>query len=302
MQKSLYPFVISLVLIGVLQLIGFNRNNYPNDVFIKKNANDVIRKEMMSYAENFNPDLIDSIANGRIDTASDTLDQAGPVFVTGDMYRKFNGLQLEYGSGGDRGMIDYTVIGAYRKLGEMGGKAGYIRINNFRIPAYSSFMSVMEKLAGNIGLDTLYLDLRNCGNGVDVEVAKIANQLFIQEGNFMMEANFYNGSHDVFKSTGKVFFPLKYIYVILNDKSSGIAVLLARILKNNGITTIVGDGEFTIPAVIRHFPLSDGNYVRMPVGRYRFDAERGVATGQSSELKSDLIMDAEGIDGFLSGR
>lgn len=302
MRNNLYPFVISLVLIGVIQLIGINKNNYTNDIFIEKNTNNPIRKELIAYTANFNPALMDSIAYGRIDEASDTLDQVGPVIVREELYKRFFRPQVEDGSGIGSEMIDSAVIGAFGKLAVSGGKTVYIQLKNFGNPAYTSFMSVMEKLAGNLGIDTLYLDLRNCGNGVDIEVAKIANQFFFQKGVLMMEADFFNGSKDIYNSTGKVFFPVKHINVLINEKVSGVAILLARILKNNGITTIVGDVKHTIPPVVRHFPLSDGNYFRMPVGKYSFSVEKEFLDEQSSELNPDLIMGIEGINRLLGKR
>jgi hypothetical protein len=57
---------------------------------------------------------------------------------------------------------------------------------------------------------------------MDVEVVKIANQFFVREGVRMLEEYFFNGNKNEFKSTGKAFFPVKHIYLMV--KNTGLCL------------------------------------------------------------------------------
>jgi len=61
-------------------------------------------------------------------------------------------------------------------------------------------------------------------------------------------------------------------------KNTGpMPILLCRMLAATGYTSILGSKTQPVPPVVRYFPLSDGRYVRLPVGTYRFYSDENDA-------------------------
>lgn len=303
MGKVLYPFAVSVILFILLQFFHFSTKNQENRVFVRNSVKQGVEKEIAAYILNFNPDLaadalpVEKLMDQSAASFNEIQIIPGPVYHTSFRYLPNPALENHKGS------IDTKIIPRYGLTKIPGHKTGMIAMSGFNTLAYISFMNAMEKMAGTSGIDTLVLDLRNCREGLDGEAIKIANQLIFDENIPMVEEIYFNGTTNLVKSSGKVFFPVKKIYVLINKNTSGIAVFFTHILKKAGLTQVLGSYSGESPLLVRYFPLSDGRYLRLPVGSYRYqDAGQKEKGAEEDLLQVDTPLDDQSMDTWIQDR
>lgn len=288
MKKYVFPFFISAVLVVLLQFLNFNQNIGNNGNTVNKNRADIEFTEISSYIRHFNPNLLDSLDLLQVKKHQNSEDYNQVSIIPGkfydEHYKVFPGGSIT----ADNIHIRPEIIDKYLILSSKTKNSGYIHIKSLKSMAYPSFMTAMEKIAGKKGIDTLYIDLRHCREGVDDEAVKIANQFFLREDVLMLEEYFYNNNKNEFNSTGKTFFPVNQLYVLIDTTSGPIAILMAKILSGADNTVISGDRSLNLSPIVRYFPLRNGNYVRMPIGVYRFYKYEGeLKIPLTTELRVD---------------
>jgi|GEM_PF-1559644 len=302
MGKVLYPFAVSVILFILLQFFHFNTKNQENGVFIRNSVEEGVEKEINAYIRNFNPGLAGhALPTEKLTEHSPTSlneIQIIPGSVYQSSFRYLPNPALE----NHKDVVDAKIIPRYGLTKLPGQKTGMIVISSFNTLAYISFMNAMESMAGTSGIDTLVIDLRGCREGVDAEAIKIANQLIFDENTPMVEEVYFNGTTNLVKSSGKVFFPVKKIYILINKNTAGIPVFFTRILKRTGLTQVLGSYSGEDPLLVRYFPLSDGRYLWLPVGSYRYqDAGQKEKSG-STDLQVDRLLDDEHMDQWIRAR
>ncbi len=270
MHKYLFPFAISAVFVAVLQLTNYGINIVKNPVLLNKNENSDATDEIYKYLVRFNPALADTLNLSLISTSFSSNNFNQVEIIDAKSFAENFRIMPNPAAEADNKHIKPDIIDNYRIVSDEKTRVGYISVKSLKTMAYASFMTTMETLAGKQGLDTLYIDLRRCSDGLDVEVVKIANQFFVSEGVRMLEEYFFNGNKNDFKSTGKFFFPVKHIYLMVGKNTGPMPILLCSMLTVTGYSSILGGKTQAVPPIVRYFPLSDGRYVRLPVGTYRF--------------------------------
>lgn len=277
MYKYLFPFAISATFVAVLQLSNYGINIDKKPVLLNKNENVDAIDEIYKYLVRFNPNLSDTLNLSSTLSYIPTNNFNTVEVIEANSFTENFRIMPNPAAEADNKHIKPDIIHNYRVVSEEKSRVGYISVISLKTMAYASFMTTMEKLAGKQGIDTLYIDLRRCSDGLDVEVVKIANQFFVREGVRMLEEYFFNGNKNEFKSTGKAFFPVKHIYLMVGKNTGPMPILLCRMLAATGYTSILGSKTQPVPPVVRYFPLSDGRYVRLPVGTYRFYSDENDA-------------------------
>lgn len=151
---------------------------------------------------------------------------------------------------------------------------GYIRIERFSNDTYRSFMEYLEPLYNEEGLRKLIIDVRyNPGGSLD-QVVKILNQLVVEKDQLML---YMEGTHvkkTEYKSTGKVFFPLENTVVIINEHSVSASEVLAGVLQDLGLATVVGRRSFGKALVQEMYPVSDESAINLTIGKYYLPSGR----------------------------
>ncbi len=271
MRNILFPFCISVILFLIFQLIDISDFHEKSYVREKKNVsnNDVV--EINRYFKNFNNH---SLLNSPPDKLPITEAMTGSnkvYLVDAGDYAQW----ITIGKGLDSTNLikDSNIVALIRYKKRPTDKIGYIHLKNLSWGSYRYFMESMEHCAGKDGFDTLYLDLRDCPNGVDAEAIKIANQLVYNSGIVLMKEMFFNGTVNTITSRGKVFFPLKKINILINSHTSGVPEMLIKMLDNGSEISIMGQKTKGDNLIKRFFPLSSGNYAFIPIGYYCEDCK-----------------------------
>ena len=112
----------------------------------------------------------------------------------------------------------------------VGDEVGYIKIDRFSSDTYRSFMEYLEKLYNDEGVRSLIIDVRNNPGGSLDQVVKILNQLIKDKDRLMLYMEGKHVQKTEYKSTGKVFFPLEGVAVIINENSVSASEVLAGVL------------------------------------------------------------------------
>lgn len=262
MGKVLFPFGISVLLAVLFQLVGTNKNNYQNDLFVENSAFSEDEIESLKYYNNFNSPIKDLdtdslkvlVNDKRVISLKDSAGFRGQFLSSGQDQVNYKFLKTD---------INRVESRLFKNIES---KSGYIALKSLLPGTYPYFMKEMEQLAGIKGLDTLYLDLRNNSAGVEIEAVKIANQLIFDSEVELISEVFMNGTVNTIKSRGKVFYPLKHIYVIADSTTKQTAETLIRMLMKRPGVNIYGSKTYGDQTIRRDFPLSSGKIASIVVG------------------------------------
>ena len=153
-------------------------------------------------------------------------------------------------------------------LAEMINSAtGYIRINRFAQGTYGEFMQGLESLVDE-GCENLVIDVRNNPGGALQEVIKILDQLTNEKDQLMLYMAGRKVKRVDYTSTGRVFFPLDEIYVLINEHSVSASEVLAGVLQDLGRAKIIGRRSYGKALVQETFDLGDQTALNLSIGRY----------------------------------
>ncbi len=169
---------------------------------------------------------------------------------------------------------------------------GYIKITRFASDTYREFMNHLEKLSDQ-GLRDLIIDVRqNPGGSLD-QVIKILNQLVEERDKLLLYTEGFHSRKVEYKSTGRTFFPIRKIAVIINENSVSASEVLAGSLQDLDRAVIVGRRSFGKGLVQEMYDLSPRSAINLTVARYY------LPSGRSIQRSYD---DREGYDRELHDR
>ena len=194
---------------------------------------------------------------------------------------------------------------------------GYIKISRFSSDTYKEFMEELERLVEE-GMTKLIIDVRrNSGGSLD-QVVKILNQLVPDRDQLLLYTEGLHAKKVEYKSTGKVFFSIDDVVVLIDEHSISASEVLAGSLQDLGRATIVGRRSFGKGLVQEMYNLSPTSAINLTVAKYYLpsgryiqksyvnrdsydhEVERRAKNGElfcedSIEITSDLT--ATGLDG-----
>jgi carboxyl-terminal processing protease len=168
-------------------------------------------------------------------------------------------------------------------------ETGYIRISRFGEGAYKDFMESLEILLTGNELENLVIDVRGNPGGFLQEVCKIISQILPEKTEFLKTVD-KDGRKKSYSSTGKPFFTVENIVVLIDHNSASASEILAGVLQDLERATIVGQPSFGKGLVQEQFDLSDGGLLRLSISRYQLPSGRMI---HSEGLSQDTIHSAE---------
>jgi carboxyl-terminal processing protease len=169
---------------------------------------------------------------------------------------------------------------------------GLIQIDQFSANTYSEFMESLEDLVEKNGMKHLVIDLRGNPGGYLPQATKILNQLFKEKDRLMLYTKGRSKDHlTEYKTTGKVFFPIDKIYVLVDENSASGAEIIAGVLQDWDRATIIGRRTFGKGLVQEQFNLSNGGAIRLTTSKYYLASGRSIQ--RTYKDKSDYYNDIE---------
>jgi carboxyl-terminal processing protease len=146
-------------------------------------------------------------------------------------------------------------------------KTGYIKINRFSDKTYKEFMEQIEMLIEKEGMTDLLIDLRHNPGGYLTAATDILTQLF-DTRKMLVYTEGRSYKRQEYFSTGKAFFKIGKIAVLIDEGSASASEILAGAIQDNDRGIIVGRRSFGKGLVQEQFPLTDGSAMRLTVAKY----------------------------------
>ena len=165
----------------------------------------------------------------------------------------------------------------------------YIRLSNFGENAYEEFMKTFE-IYGEKKYSHLLLDLRDNPGGLLSEASKILNQLVTEKGQLLFSSVDKKGKKIEYKSTGKVFYPLKRIAVIVNGGSASGSEIIAGALQDIDKAFITGLPSYGKATIQEAFDLISGGILKITTGKFYLPSGRDI---NNYEIQNVLIDETE---------
>jgi carboxyl-terminal processing protease len=123
----------------------------------------------------------------------------------------------------------------------------------------------------------LVIDLRGNPGGYLPQATKILNQLFKEKDCLMVYTKGRSKDHlTEYKTTGKVFFQIDKIYVLVDENSASGAEIIAGVLQDWDRATIIGRRTFGKGLVQEQFNLSNGGAIRLTTSKYYLASGRSI--------------------------
>lgn len=158
----------------------------------------------------------------------------------------------------------------------------YVRIDQFVSKTYREFMEVLEAEQTEGRVPQLIIDLRDNPGGYLGEVTKILSQFFDDSEKMLVRTTVRNGRERTYETTGRTFYNINRIVVLINQNSASGSEVLAGALQDHDRALIIGEKSFGKGLVQEQYDLSGGGAVRLTVANYF------LPTGRSIQKKFDL--------------
>ena len=147
-------------------------------------------------------------------------------------------------------------------------KTGIIKINRFTANTYQEFMESLEGLVDKHKMQHLLIDLRDNPGGYLQEATNILSQLFSEKDKLLVYTEGVNVSRSEYKTTGRNFYDIKNIAVLMDEGSASASEILAGAIQDWDRGIIVGRRSFGKGLVQEQYRLRDGSAIRLTVARY----------------------------------
>ncbi|MEP7195150.1 MAG: S41 family peptidase [Saprospiraceae bacterium] len=167
-------------------------------------------------------------------------------------------------------------------------KSFYIKINRFSERTYKEFMQEVENYAFNKSYENLVIDLRNNSGGLLDAAADILNQLVNESDVLLFKTVNKTKQERKYMSTGKPFFHLQKIIVLINENSASASEILAGVLQDLGRATIIGTKSFGKATILELYPLSDGSSLELANSRIILPTGRCIQNSYNARSDSSL--------------
>ncbi|MBK7093591.1 MAG: PDZ domain-containing protein [Saprospiraceae bacterium] len=172
-----------------------------------------------------------------------------------------------------------------------GNSTLYLGISQFSNHTYREMLSKIEKYAKEKKLKNLIIDVRDNPGGYLQEVVKILDQLFNKSGLTLVETVYKDGRKDVIKTSGRNFYEIENIRVLINEFSASGSEVLAGALQDNDRALIIGNQSFGKGLVQDQYDLFNGGALRLTVANYYLPSGRSIQKRINfpKSMKSDLF-------------
>ena len=163
---------------------------------------------------------------------------------------------------------------------------GYIAIQRFGSTTYREFMEQFEVLQRDKGMRHLLIDLRGNPGGYLEESTNILSQLFLEKDRLLVYTLDKRRERKEYRTTGKIFFPLDRIVVLVDETSASASEVVAGAIQDWDRGLVVGRPTFGKGLVQEQYPLKDGSAILLTTARYYTPSGRSIQRHQpkSGEL------------------
>jgi len=163
---------------------------------------------------------------------------------------------------------------------------GYIRIKRFSSETYREFMAVLETLCEDRGMENLIIDVRDNPGGYLNQVIDILSQFYDEKDVVLTTTQGINSRRLEYKSTGKPFYIVKNIAVLINEQSASGSEVLAGAIQDTDRGVIIGSSSFGKGLVQERYELVDGAEIRLTTSRYFTPSGRSIQKSYPSATHS----------------
>ncbi len=168
-------------------------------------------------------------------------------------------------------------------------EVGYIKINRFSSTTYREFMDHFETMS-QTGTKHLVIDLRGNPGGYLPQTTNILSQLFTEQGKLLVYTEGRKGQRLEYKTTGKPFFKVDKIVVLIDENSASGSEIIAGAIQEWDRGVVIGRRSFGKGLVQEQYPLGNGGAVRLTVAKYYTPTGRSIQkTYEEIELYGDDI-------------
>ncbi len=175
----------------------------------------------------------------------------------------------------------------------------YVKLAHFNKNTTNDFIQTVDKLSEK-KKKNLILDLRNNPGGYLEKAIDILSQIFPDKDKLMLFTEGRTVHHKEYKSTGRQFFPINKVAILINNGTASAAEIVAGAVQDYDRGIIIGQRSFGKGLVQEPYILRDGSELRLSVARYYTPSGRCIQRpyrGKSrkeyiSEGKSDSLFNA----------
>lgn len=193
----------------------------------------------------------------------------------------------------DKGSVKVPTVGKELMLDD---RIGYLRVLRFGNDTYAEFMRGLESLAEQQMRD-LIIDVRdNPGGNLD-QVIKILNQLVLEHDQLLLYTKGYHTKKVEYRSTGKAFFPIERLIVLVDENSVSASEVLAGCLQDLGRAVIVGRRTFGKALVQEMYDLSSSSSLNLTVSKYYLPSGRYIQRSYSDREAYDKDLKTRVLSG-----
>ena len=162
-------------------------------------------------------------------------------------------------------------------------KTGYIKMTRFSSNTYEQFVESMEKMTKGKTELNLVLDLRDNPGGYLPEAIKVLSQMFPNKDKLLTYTKGLNREKQEYRSTGKTFYDIRKIAILINNYSASGSEILAGAVQDWDRGMIIGERSYGKGLVQEIFPLKNGGALRLTVAKYYTPSGRLIQKSYESE-------------------
>jgi len=161
----------------------------------------------------------------------------------------------------ERGTVKAEMV-EYQMLDE---DSGYIVIYEFIETTYDDFVKGYTELT-EAGMENLILDLRSNPGGLLDQVYMVSDA-FLPAGSVVVSTEDNRGNKEYLKAENEDTIDIPLV-VLTDGYSASASEILAGVIKDYELGTLMGQTTYGKGIVQRIFPLSDGSAIKMTISKY----------------------------------
>lgn len=160
-----------------------------------------------------------------------------------------------------RGSVEAEMV-EYQMLDK---DTGYIVLYEFIETTYDQFLEGYEQLEAQ-GMKKLILDLRSNPGGLLDQVYQVCDR-FLPAGSVVVSTEDNQGNREYLKAEDDDVIDIPLV-VLTDNYSASASEIMAGVIKDYGLGTLMGQTTYGKGIVQRIFPLSDGSAIKLTISKY----------------------------------
>ncbi len=165
----------------------------------------------------------------------------------------------------------------------------YVKLEQLSKDSYRLFMRTLEQYFETRHYKHLIVDLRDNSGGLVHEAAFILNQLIEEKNRLMFKTAGGKVKEKEYRSTGKPFFEIEKIVILVNQHTASAAELIAASLQDLDRAVIIGEPTLGKSTVLEQFSLGDGSAIRLSVSRFITYSGRSIQKNYPSDSSFEYL-------------